>query len=273
MAQILTGGGLLGTGSSLSPLSVDVPGLAGALGGARVIGAEGSVHSSTSAGTVQVDATASEGAIRFGAASATSGGTLWRVQMSELGAPAGISRTVVKLRAKVTNNLSGSVMANLRCGAIRGGATSFVNVGGPTEIRPNQFSSGVWRELTLHCDFLPTDVDQFIAVENFATGITGLSPDYARVQPATTTEVAQQQWGWIPRQPLNNLRQEGWDNLLIRGSLYMNSSCTTSANGQNNCHEWCAAQCLRQGMANCGGCCSGLAVYYTNGVVHLLLTR
>ena len=149
----------------------------------RFLEAEGPTLSSTvTTGTAAADATASRGQARFGAGSGTAG-RLWAVGSGDVGGLLGTGRTQVAVRAKVTSNLSTAVLAQLTCLATRAGDTTPTAVSATFEIRPNEFSSGTWRELAIRCEFLPNDVDQLIAVDGFVAGVTDLSLDYVRITP------------------------------------------------------------------------------------------
>ena len=120
--------------------------------------------------------------MRFGAASGAAG-RLWAVSSADVGGLLGVGRTQLAARVKVTNNLSTSVLAKLTCFAVRGAGGSPVQVSPVYEIRPSAFASGAWREISVKCDFLPDDQSQIVAMDEFTTGITDLSVDYARVTP------------------------------------------------------------------------------------------
>lgn len=70
---------------------------------------------------------------------------------------------------------------------MRNGTSTFTEVATPVQIIPSQFTAGMWRELELVCKFLPDDIDQFIAVEDFTPGVTDLMLDYVRVSPVMRT--------------------------------------------------------------------------------------
>jgi len=260
----------MGTGASGNPLGVDFGMVARKPESNRIIESEAAaLTSSTVVGTVAAETTASGGSIRLGAASSPVSGTLWRMQKAEGQSLFGLGRTLVTLRARVTSTASSALLANLRCGAIRNGTGTFTEVATPVAIVPSQFTAGTWRELELACNFLPDDVDQFIAVEDFTPGITDLMLDYVRVAPISRM-VSHFSTGNIPCQPLNNLHQPGWTNMLIRGAVFTNASCSTAVT--STCHAWCASMCLRENMPNCSGCC-GQGIYYTSGVADIMLYR
>lgn len=150
----------------------------------RLFEAEGPPISPTAtAGVAADDPSASRGRARFAAGSGTAG-RVWGVGTLELGGgKLGVERTQITVRAKVTSNLSSSVLAELSCVALRNGDSAPSTVSPVVQIRPSEFTSGRWRELSVSCDFLPDDQLQFIFVENFVTGVTDLSLDYVRVVP------------------------------------------------------------------------------------------
>lgn len=260
----------MGDGSSGNPLGVDFGVVARKPESNRIIENEaGPLAPSTVVGTVAAETTASGGSIRLGPASSPVSGTLWRVERAQAQSLLGLGRTLVTLRARVTDDQSAFILANLRCGAIRNGTSTFTEVAAPISIIPSQFTEGAWRELELVCNFLPDDADQFIAVEDFTPGITDLMLDYVRVAPIMQT-VSHFSSSTIPCQPLNNLHQPGWTNVLVRGAVFTNSSCTAAATG--DCHNWCAARCLTSNNPNCSGCC-GTATYYTTGKAEIMLYR
>jgi len=149
----------------------------------RLLEAEGPLNASATVGATTTDATASSGSVRFAAGSG-SAGTVYAIANTDLGnGKLGVGRTEVTVRAKVTSNLSTSVLAQLHCEATRAGDTSPTVVGPMLDVRPNEFVNGVWRELTIRCDFLPNDVNQTVVVGGFVAGITDLSLDYVRITP------------------------------------------------------------------------------------------
>jgi hypothetical protein len=130
---------------------------------------------------VQANTKASGGSVRFAAASASAGGSVWKVQTAQLGALAN-GTAIVSLSAAVTNNALASNLATLRCGATRG--TNTVEVGSAVTMHPNDFpAGGAFRTFEIICAWLPDDTDQYIEVADFATGITDLSIDFVRVMP------------------------------------------------------------------------------------------
>jgi hypothetical protein len=74
--------------------------------------------------------------------------------------------------------------------------------------------------------------------------------------------------GYVTCQPLTNFAAAGYNNLLVRGSLYSDSGCATDVTTVS-CHPWCAAMSIRD-PAHCAANCCGVAVYYTAGVVDIL---
>jgi hypothetical protein len=77
-------------------------------------------------------------------------------------------------------------------------------------------------------------------------------------------------WNWSCL-PINDYTVDGGSNVLLRASLYQDSSCTVSANDPNQCHFFCAADAFtKRGSAD--GCC-GVATYYTNGIVESLVIK
>ncbi len=176
---IATDGGLIGTGSTASPLALD-PNQVAAKGEAnRIIEAEG--PSDGGLAMVRAQTGASQGQVRFAPASAGTGGLVWRVGAPEVG-PISNGLSVVSFSLAVTNNALSTPMATLRCGATRGTAT--VEVGPAVTIQPDLFLTGtVFRTVELSCAWQPGDTDQFIAVTDFVTGVTDLYLDYVRVVP------------------------------------------------------------------------------------------
>lgn len=152
----------------------------------RLLEAEGPVNASATVGATAADITASGGNVRFAAGSG-SAGTVYAIANSDLGGgKLGVGRTEVTVRAKVTSNLSTSVLAQIHCEATRAGDTSPTTVSALLDIRPNEFVSSQWRELTIRCDFLPNDANQSVVVGGFVAGITDLSLDYVRITPLSS---------------------------------------------------------------------------------------
>lgn len=152
----------------------------------RLLEAEGTVNASATVGATAADITASGGNVRFAAGSG-SAGTVYAIANGDLGGgKLGVGRTEVTVRAKVTSNLSTSVLAQIHCEATRSGDTSPTTVSPLLDIRPNEFASSQWRELTIRCDFLPNDANQSVVVGGFVSGITDLSLDYVRITPLSS---------------------------------------------------------------------------------------
>lgn len=260
----------MGNGSSGNPLSVDFGAVASKPESNRIIENEATpLAPSAVVGTTVMEATASGGRIRLGPANSPASGTLWRVEKAQSRSLFGIGSTLVTLRARVGNTQSSSVLAHLRCGAMRNGTSTFTEVAAPVQIIPSNFTAGVWRELELVCNFLPDDIDQFIAVEDFTPGVTDLMLDYVRAAPVMRT-VSHYSAGALSCRPLNSLYQPGWTNMLVRASVYVDPNCATPTT--NACHVWCASTCLLQNLSDCAPCC-GTPTYYTAGVADIMLYR
>jgi len=180
---IATNGGMVGDGTAANPIAIDRSVVPAKVESNRIIEAEGS--SATGLGVVQASPKASGGSIRFAAASASTGGAVWRVQNAQAGVLANGTATV-SLSAAVTNNALPSNLATLRCGATRG--TTPVEVGTAVTMHPNDFpAGGAFRTFEIACAWLPDDVDQYVEVTDFAVGITDLSIDFVRVVPLART--------------------------------------------------------------------------------------
>ncbi len=183
------GEGLTGTGLSAAPLGVDFQTVASTRHAGLFLEAEGDLRAAdVQTGSVRQVAAASGGATWFGESAAGAGGRLWGLYASELGQSYGVSKTLVVVRARVTSALSTSVLATLRCSALRAGTSDWasegVQVAAPVRIVPTFMGAGTWIELRISCAFLPDDVDQFVGIDDFVTGIDNLSLDYIQVLPA-----------------------------------------------------------------------------------------
>lgn len=178
---VATGGGMLGDGTAGSPIRIDPTVVPSKAESNRVIETE--ALSAGGLGVVQGNTKASGGSVRFAAASASAGGSVWKVQNAQVGMLAN-GTAIVSLSAAVTNNALGSNLATLHCGATRG--TNTVEVGTAVTMHPSDFpASGAFRTFEISCAWLPDDTDQYIEVADFVTGITDLSIDFVRVTPVT----------------------------------------------------------------------------------------
>ncbi|HEY8207314.1 MAG TPA: hypothetical protein VIG99_07525 [Myxococcaceae bacterium] len=148
----------------------------------RLLEAESPSSSAVTAGVTAADPTASGGNVRFAAGSGAAG-SVYAIINLDLGGKLGVGRTEVTVRAKVTSNLSSAVLAQFRCDSVRAGTGSPTAVSPLLDIRPNEFASGQWRELTIRCNFLPDDVSQAVVMDSFTPGITDLTLDYVRITP------------------------------------------------------------------------------------------
>lgn len=83
--------------------------------------------------------------------------------------------------------------------------------------------------------------------------------------------ITAQSTGWIPCQKLLGLRKDGFNNELIRASLFSDSECKNAVNDPGFCHPFCAAAAFREGVGN--SLCCGVADYYTTGVADFLTYR
>src|SRR5262245_6738591 len=163
---VATNGGIVGDGTPGNPIAVDLQAVPSKGESNRIIEVEGS--SATGLGAVQTNAKASGGSIRFAAASASAGGTVWRAEKAQVGALAN-GTAIVVLSAAVTNNALGTNLATLRCGATRG--TTPVEVGTAVTMHPKDFPGGAaFRTFEIACAWLPDDVDQYVEVADFTIG-------------------------------------------------------------------------------------------------------
>ncbi len=163
----------------------------------RLIEAEAMAAANVATGSNQADATASGGSVRFGAGSAATGGRLWGLHSSDLGALFGTGYTRATFRLKVTNNGSSTGLAVLSCSAMRPGTTSWAPLG-VKGIKPSDFQAGLtWAYVTLYCDFRPDDLGQFVGIDNFATGVTDLSLDYVQLTPTVPCNVEMAPYGEV----------------------------------------------------------------------------
>jgi len=173
---------MLGDGTSGNPIRIDQSVVASKAESNRVIETEAPAATG-GLGAAQTNTKASGGSVRFAAASAAAGGSVWKVQNAQVGALAN-GTAIVSLSAAVTNNALGSNLATLRCGATR--FSSNLEVGTAVTMHPNDFpAGGAFRTFEISCAWLPDDTDQYIEVTDFATGITDLSVDFVRVIPVT----------------------------------------------------------------------------------------
>jgi hypothetical protein len=179
---VASGGGMAGNGTPGDPIRIDPNVVPSKTESNRIIETE-STAAAGGLGAAQANPKASGGSVRFAAASAAAGGSVWKVQRAQVGAFAN-GTAIVSLSAAVTNNALTSNLATLRCGATRG--TNTVEVGTAVTMHPNDFpGAGAFRTFEISCAWLPDDADQYIEVTDFATGITDLSIDFVRVIPLT----------------------------------------------------------------------------------------
>jgi Cys-rich repeat protein len=187
MPVVSTDAGLIGIGSSASPLAVDLGRVAATLHSGRFFEAEGPPLSTTAVvGGTAAAGDASAGGVRFAAAATATGGRVWAVQASELGGPLSQTPATTSVRVRVTSTLSTSPLASFGCAAIRASTSTWSDAATRAQIVPSLLpQSGGWLELRLVCDFRPDDVDQLLVVEEFVVGVTDLSIDWARIDPMT----------------------------------------------------------------------------------------
>lgn len=131
-------------------------------------------------GTNAPDATALGGQVRWGSASAASG-TLFAAFPTTPGVNGllGVGTTRASFRLKVANVSVTSQVGTVTCGATRGDATVSL---ASRILKPTDFPANLtWKTVSLYCDFLPDDAQQWVAVE-FVQGATDLSLDFVQLE-------------------------------------------------------------------------------------------
>ena len=85
---------------------------------------------------------------------------------------------------------------------------------------------------------------------------------------ATIPSIKVTRAGWVTCQPITNFSTAGWNNVLIRATIFSDSGCATQVNG-TSCHDWCASLEVSDPGGFASNCC-GIGTYYTTGVIDVL---
>lgn len=178
VAEVKTNSTLIGRGTSAAPLGIDAVHYGFTF--------EADACNTATAGTSVVvnDPTASSGKACeavYGAAA----GRMFGIHASNLGRLVAAQPSQVDFRLKVGANTSAATVLTINCAAIRAGSDSWVSVGKPLPLAPNDFASpGAWQTFSLGCDWRPDDVDQFLGVDGFVPKITDAYVDFIQVRPS-----------------------------------------------------------------------------------------
>jgi hypothetical protein len=100
-----------------------------------------------------------------------------------------------------------------------------------------------------------------------ATAATGALDK--RISGLEAHDVKLFRWGFVSCQPLDNFRQAGFTNVVVRAALYADAACTNGLGDSQSCHAWCSEGSLNDPSFTTGNCCA-VAKYYTLGVVEIL---
>lgn len=265
-ATLVVGTGLTGDGSDANPLAIDpdvVPSQDEAI---QLIEVEELPVAAAEIGSVIADPSASAGSARIAQSNEGSGGIVWRQENAQRGDKRlGTGPTRVVLRVKVADASSTSTLASFKCGAQRAGAAEFSELDAQPLVPSELPEDGSWGHFSLSCDFRPDDVDQFVSVESFVTGLTDLTIDSVRVS-ADPGSVAPRTFGLTTCRPINSFRTPGADNVLLAGNVFTDAACATPADAVG---VFCAARCFQQNASDCSGC-SVTPTFYSNGLVRTL---
>jgi hypothetical protein len=102
-----------------------------------------------------------------------------------------------------------------------------------------------------------------------ATNAGGALDDRIRaIENAPTPKFQVANVGYVPCQPLTNLRIDGKNALIREGLLYSDSSCTKLVSG-TDCHPICAALSVSNPEVSPLSDCCGVNTYYTKGLVEI----